>query len=125
MDDSIEEIITIGKGTWIDKVAFTIIEREKKLGRPCEIINVESGLGASGIPHIGSMGDAVRAFGITLALKNMGYKSELIAFSDDFDGLRKVPYGLPQWLNEYLCKPVSTIPDPFGECHRFIWCSYE
>jgi lysyl-tRNA synthetase class 1 len=118
MDDSIEEIITIGKGTWIDKVAFTIIEREKKLGRSCEIINVESGLGASGIPHIGSMGDAVRAFGISLALKNMGYKSELIAFSDDFDGLRKVPYGLPQWLNEYLCKPVSTIPDPFGECHR-------
>lgn len=117
MDDSIEEIITIGKGTWIDKVAFTIIEREKKLGRSCEIINVESGLGASGIPHIGSMGDAVRAFGISLALKNMGYKSELIAFSDDFDGLRKVPYGLPQWLNEYLCKPVSTIPDPFGECH--------
>ena len=117
MDDSIEEIIPIGKGTWIDKVAFTIIEREKKLGRPCEIINVESGLGASGIPHIGSMGDAVRAFGISLALKNMGYKSELIAFSDDFDGLRKVPYGLPQWLNEYLCKPVSTIPDPFGECH--------
>jgi lysyl-tRNA synthetase class 1 len=118
MDDSIEEIITIGKGTWIDKVAFTIIEREKKLGRSCEIINVESGFGASGIPHIGSMGDAVRAFGISLALKNMGYKSELIAFSDDFDGLRKVPYGLPQWLNEYLCKPVSTIPDPFGECHR-------
>jgi lysyl-tRNA synthetase class 1 len=118
MDDSIDEIITIGKGTWIDKVAFTIIEREKKLGRPCEIINVESGLGASGIPHIGSMGDAVRAFGISLALKNMGYKSELIAFSDDFDGLRKVPYGLPQWLNEYLCKPVSTIPDPFGKCHR-------
>jgi lysyl-tRNA synthetase, class I len=118
MDDSIEEIITIGKGTWIDKVAFTILEREKKLGRPCEIINVESGLGASGIPHIGSMGDAVRAFGISLALKNMGYKSELIAFSDDFDGLRKVPYGLPQWLNEYLCKPVSTIPDPFGECHN-------
>jgi lysyl-tRNA synthetase, class I len=118
MDDSIEEIITIGKGTWIDKVAFTIIEREKKLGRSCEIINVESGLGASGIPHIGSMGDAVRAFGISLALKNMGYKSELIAFSDDFDGLRKVPYGLPQWLNEYLCKPVSTIPDPFGECHN-------
>ena len=117
MDNSIEEIITIGKGTWIDKVAFTIIEREKKLGRSCEIINVESGLGASGIPHIGSMGDAVRAFGISLALKNMGYKSELIAFSDDFDGLRKVPYGLPQWLNEYLCKPVSTIPDPFGECH--------
>ncbi len=117
MEDSLEEI-TIGKGTWIDKVAFTIIEREKKLGRSVDLIKVESGLGASGIPHIGSMGDAVRAFGISLALQDMGYKSELIAFSDDLDGLRKVPEGLPEWLNDYLCKPVSSIPDPFGDCHE-------
>jgi lysyl-tRNA synthetase, class I len=116
MDDSVEEFI-IGKGTWIDKVAFTIVEREKKLGRSTKMIKVESGLGASGIPHIGSMGDAVRAYGISLALQNMGYKSELIAFSDDLDGLRKVPNGLPEWLNRYLCKPVSAIPDPFGDCH--------
>ena len=60
MDDSLEEFI-IGKGTWIDKVGFTIVEREKKLGRSTKVIKVESGLGASGIPHIGSMGDAVRA----------------------------------------------------------------
>ena len=117
MEDSLEEI-TIGKGTWIDKVAFTIIEREKKLGRSVDLIKVESGLGASGVPHIGSMGDAVRAFGISLALQDMGYKSELIAFSDDLDGLRKVPEGLPKWLNDYLCRPVSSIPDPFGECHE-------
>ncbi len=116
MDDSLGEI-TIGKGTWIDKIAFSILERERKLGRSLEIIKVESGLGASGIPHIGSMGDAVRAFGISLALKNLGYNSELIAFSDDFDGLRKIPSGFPEWLNDYLCKPVSTIPDPFGNCH--------
>ncbi len=116
MDDSLEEF-TIGKGTWIDKVASTIVEREKKLGRSTKIIKVESGLGASGIPHIGSMGDAVRAYGISLALQNMDYKSELIAFSDDLDGLRKVPNGLPEWLNKYLCKPVSAIPDPFGDCH--------
>lgn len=107
----------IGKGTWIDKIAYTIIEREKKLGRTTDVINVESGLGASGIPHIGSMGDAVRAYGISLALRDMGYNSDLIAFSDDFDGLRKVPYGLPNWLEEFICKPVSTIPDPFGDCH--------
>jgi lysyl-tRNA synthetase class 1 len=117
MEDSLEEL-TIGKGTWIDKVAFAIAEREKKLGRSVELIRVESGLGASGIPHIGSMGDAVRAFGISLALKNIGYRSELIAFSDDLDGLRKVPVGLPKWLNDYLCKPVSSIPDPFGDCHE-------
>jgi len=74
----------IGKGTWIDKLAFELIEREKQLGRDIDgIIRVESGLGASGIPHIGSLGDAVRAYGVKLALENLGYKSELIAYSDD------------------------------------------
>ena len=33
------------------------------------------------------------------------------------DGLRKIPSGFPQWLNDYLSKPVSSIPDPFGSCH--------
>ena len=75
----------IGKGTCLDKVANNLIIREKKLNRNMKSIRVESGLGASGIPHIGSMGDAVRAYGISLALQNLGYNSELIAYSDDMD----------------------------------------
>jgi lysyl-tRNA synthetase class 1 len=106
----------IGKGTWIDKLASELIEREKTLGRNLDLIRVESGLGASGIPHIGSLGDAVRAYGVKLALENLGYKSELIAYSDDLDGLRKIPEGLPDSLQEHLGKPVSLIPDPYG-CH--------
>jgi lysyl-tRNA synthetase class 1 len=113
----LEEQIVIGKGTWIDKVADTLIKREKKLGRNLNLMRVESGLGASGIPHIGSMADAVRAYGIALALQNFGFKSELIAYSDDLDGLRKIPQGLPPWLRDHIAKPVSTIPDPFGNCH--------
>ena len=112
-----EEQIVIGKGTWIDKVADTLIKREKKLGRNLGLIRVESGLGASGIPHIGSMADAVRAYGIALALQNFGFKSELVAYSDDMDGLRKIPQGLPTWLRDHIAKPVSIIPDPFGSCH--------
>ena len=108
----------IGKGTWIDKVANTIILREKKLNRNLDTIRVESGLGASGIPHIGSMGDAVRAYGIGLSLKFQGYNSEFIAYSDDMDGLRKIPSGFPSWLQDYIAKPVSNIPDPFGDCHN-------
>ena len=106
----------IGKGTWIDKLAFELVEREKSIGRKLDLIWVESGLGASGIPHIGSLGDAVRAFGVKLALENLGYKSELIAYSDDLDGLRKIPEGFPDWLHEHLGKRVSSIPDPF-DCH--------
>ncbi|MFL6501930.1 MAG: lysine--tRNA ligase [Nitrososphaera sp.] len=112
-----EEQIVIGKGTWIDKVADTLVGREKKLGRNLSLIRVESGLGASGIPHIGSMADAVRSYGIALALHNFGFKSELIAYSDDMDGLRRIPNGLPNWLHDHIARPVSNIPDPFGNCH--------
>ena len=107
----------IGRGTWIDKLAFELIEREKQLGRNTDdVIRVESGLGASGIPHIGSLGDAVRAYGVKLALENLGYKSELIAYSDDLDGLRKIPEGLDVDPKE-KGKRVSIIPDPKG-CHE-------
>src|ERR1044071_6063660 len=95
---------TIGKGTWLDKIASLLVERERNLGRSLDIINVESGIGASGIPHIGSLGDAVRAYGVALALGNLGFRSKLIAYSDDMDGLRKIPAGLPEWLRDYLAK---------------------
>ncbi|MFQ6076598.1 MAG: lysine--tRNA ligase [Candidatus Bathyarchaeia archaeon] len=106
----------IGHGTWLDKTALKVLEREKELGRKFEVVRTESGLGASGFPHVGSLGDAVRAYGIKLAIEELGQRSELIAFSDDMDGLRKVPAGLPDWLDKYLSFPVSSIPDPMG-CH--------
>jgi lysyl-tRNA synthetase class 1 len=105
-----------GRGTWLDKVAKDTVEREKSLGRRLSVIRVESGLGASGLPHIGNVGDAIRSFGIKLALETAGYRSELIAYSDDFDGLRKVPAGFPAWLKDYIAHPVSRVPDPF-DCH--------
>ena len=111
-----EQVSIIGRGTWLDKVAQETVEREKKLGRSTSLVRVESGLGASGLPHIGSVGDAIRSYGVKLALESLGYKSELVAYSDDFDGLRKVPAGFPAWLKDYISHPVSRIPDPF-DCH--------
>ncbi|MEM3549931.1 MAG: lysine--tRNA ligase, partial [Candidatus Bathyarchaeia archaeon] len=107
----------IGRGTWYDKTASKIVERERKLGRSLEMIRTEMGLGASGFPHIGSLGDAARSYAVTLALREQGYRSELIAFCDDRDGLRKVPAGLPRSLEKYLGFPVTDIPDPF-KCHE-------
>ncbi|HDO20836.1 MAG TPA: lysine--tRNA ligase [Candidatus Bathyarchaeota archaeon] len=106
----------IGHGTWYDKMAAKIIEREKKLGRSLNLLRTEMGVGASGFPHIGSFADGARAYAVTLALREMGYNSELIAFADDKDGLRKVPAGLPKWLEKYLGYPVTDIPDPY-KCH--------
>jgi lysyl-tRNA synthetase class 1 len=108
----------IGRGTWYDKAAEELVKREKKLGRSLDNMRTESGLGASGFPHIGSLADALRNYGITLALQNMGYNSEYLAFADDKDGLRKVPAGLPDELEKWLGYPVSTIPDHVGDCHN-------
>src|SRR3990170_6728137 len=107
----------IGHGTWYDMMAQKVINRERKLGRGLEKIRTEMGLGASGFPHIGSLGDAARSYAVTLALREMGFNSELVAFCDDKDGLRKVPAGLPKSLEKYLGFPVSSIPDPF-DCHE-------
>ncbi len=108
---------TIGRGTWYDKMAAKIIERERKIGRSLGLVRTEMGLGASGFPHIGSLGDAVRSYAVTLALREQGYRSELVAYCDDKDGLRKVPAGLPSSLEKYLGFPVTSIPDPYG-CHE-------
>jgi lysyl-tRNA synthetase class 1 len=112
----LEEFRVIGRGTWLDKVADEVVAREKRLGRDLSLLKVESGLGASGLPHIGNVGDAIRSYGVKLALETAGYRSELVAYSDDFDGLRKVPAGFPAWLKDYVAHPVSRIPDPF-DCH--------
>jgi lysyl-tRNA synthetase class 1 len=107
----------IGRGTWLDRVAYRLIERERKLGRSLDLLRVESGIAASGIPHIGNLSDPARAYGVALALRGLGHNSEMILFSDDMDGLRSIPAGLPQTLKDYLLMPVSRIPDPFG-CHE-------
>lgn len=61
----------IGRGTWLDKTAMKILERERQLGRKVDLFKVESGLGASGIPHVGSLADGARACGLKLALESL------------------------------------------------------
>lgn len=97
---------------WADKVADEVV---KKWNVPS--YRTEMGLGASGIPHVGSAGDAVRSYVVSLGIENLGKKGELIAFSDDRDGLRKVPSGFSSNLEKEIGKPVSMIPDPF-KCHK-------
>lgn len=68
----------VGRGTWLDMVAQRVLQREEKLGRKSDVLRTESGLGASGIPHIGSLGDVIRAYGVKLALDTQGGKAEFI-----------------------------------------------
>ena len=82
----------------------------------------ETGYGPSGLPHIGTFGEVARTSWVRHAFETMSdIPTHLIAFSDDMDGLRKVPDNLPQpeMLAANLGKPLTSIPDPFGTHESF------
>ncbi|MCP4606684.1 MAG: lysine--tRNA ligase [Proteobacteria bacterium] len=96
----------------------------KTLGRdaPPQTVVFETGFGPSGLPHIGTFAEVARTTWVKRAYEHLtGGDSTLIAFSDDLDGLRKVPDNLPmpEMLAENLGKPLSDIPDPYGCCESF------
>ena len=93
------------------------IDRRKKAGKPAERILFETGYGPSGLPHIGTFGEVARTSWVRLAFEALSdIPTHLIAFSDDMDGLRKVPDNLPnpEMIAANLGKPLTAIPDPFG-----------
>ncbi|MEV9190325.1 hypothetical protein AB0159_27165, partial [Klebsiella pneumoniae] len=86
-----------------------------KDGQPAPII-FETGYGPSGLPHIGTFNEVLRTTMVRHAFQTLSdAPTRLIEFSDDMDGLRKVPDNVPNqaMLTENLGKPLSRIPDPF------------
>jgi lysyl-tRNA synthetase, class I len=82
----------------------------------------ETGYGPSGLPHIGTFNEVLRTTMVRRALAEMcDAPTKLIAFSDDMDGLRKVPDNVPnkEMLAGHLGKPLSRIPDPFEKFESF------
>ena len=87
-----------------------------------EAIVFETGYGPSGLPHIGTFNEVLRTTMVRHAFAAMsGQTTRLIAFSDDMDGLRKVPGNIPnaEILERNLGKPLTRIPDPFGKYESF------
>ncbi len=97
------------------------LEAQKKAGKPHGVL-FETGYGPSGLPHIGTFGEVARTSWVRHAFETVSdIPTHLIAFSDDMDGLRKVPENLPQpeMLAANLGKPLTAIPDPFGTHESF------
>jgi lysyl-tRNA synthetase class 1 len=87
-----------------------------------EPVLFETGYGPSGLPHIGTFQEVLRTTFVRRAYEALtGQPTRLVAFSDDMDGLRKVPENLPNqaMLTEHLGKPLSRIPDPFEKYESF------
>lgn len=107
--------------------AWPFEEARKLLGRvekreSSEPIIFQTGFGASGLPHIGTFGEVARTAMVRHALETLvDHPTRLISFSDDMDGLRKVPTNLPNqdMLAQHLDKPLTKIPDPFGTHESF------
>src|ERR1700722_9557979 len=93
------------------------LERHGRQGRPAGIAIFETGYGPSGLPHIGTFGEVARTTWVRRAYELMtGAGTRLISFSDDMDGLRKVPGNVPNqdMLRAHLGQPLTSVPDPFG-----------
>ena len=85
-------------------------------------ITLQTGYGPSGLPHIGTFGEVARTSMMVNALSQLSeLPTEIITFSDDMDGLRKVPDNVPnqKLLNDNLHKPLTQVPDPFEKFDSF------
>ncbi|MGA2942108.1 MAG: lysine--tRNA ligase [Xanthobacteraceae bacterium] len=107
---------------WPFAEAKKIVARLKK--KPKDEVLFETGYGPSGLPHIGTFGEVARTTMVRHAFRVLTddkIKTRLIAFSDDMDGLRKVPDNVPnkEMVSQHLGMPLTKVPDPFGTHDSF------
>jgi len=119
MNEQIKELGLKAKA-WPFAEAQALLERVTKSGK--KTVLFETGYGPSGLPHIGTFGEVARTTMVRNAFKAISdIPTRLICFSDDMDGLRKVPENLPnaEMIKANLGKPLTSIPDPFGTHESF------
>ncbi|OQW55603.1 MAG: lysine--tRNA ligase [Proteobacteria bacterium SG_bin9] len=111
---------------WPFEQAKAIVARLKKAPKDQvkDEVLFETGYGPSGLPHIGTFGEVARTTMVRYAFRVLTedkIKTRLLAFSDDMDGLRKVPTNVPnqEMLAQHLGKPLTKVPDPFGKYESF------
>ena len=107
---------------WPFEEARKLVERIKRRGKAPEYVLFETGYGPSGLPHIGTFGEVARTSMVRRAFETMtGLPTRLICFSDDMDGLRKIPDNIPnkEMVRPHLGKPLTVVPDPFEQYESF------
>ncbi len=107
---------------WPFVEAKKMLRERKSLIEKKNKITLQTGYGPSGLPHIGTFGEVARTSMLVNALKQLtDIPTEIITFSDDMDGLRKVPDNIPnqKLLEENLHKPLTDVPDPFKKFESF------
>ncbi|WP_207100636.1 lysine--tRNA ligase [Paracoccus shandongensis] len=107
---------------WPFEEARRVLKRYEKKDPEKGYVLFETGYGPSGLPHIGTFGEVARTTMIRRAFQIISdIPTRLFCFSDDMDGMRKVPENVPnqEMLRQHLQEPLTTVPDPFGEYDSF------
>ena len=120
MTDDIRNAALASKA-WPYEEARKLLKRYPE-GKSLGAVIFECGYGPSGLPHIGTFNEVLRTTMVRNAFRTLSdAPTRLIEFSDDMDGLRKVPDNVPNaaMLTEHLGRPLSRIPDPFGKFESF------
>ena len=107
---------------WPFVEAHSILKKRGKILEKKGHVLFQTGYGPSGLPHIGTFGEVCRTTMVIQAFKKISdIPVKLFTFSDDMDGLRKVPENIPnaEVLEKNLHKPLTAIPDPFGKYSSF------
>ncbi|MBI2673706.1 MAG: lysine--tRNA ligase [Candidatus Zambryskibacteria bacterium] len=100
-----------GGTSWASAAADEIVSKH----RQALLYTTAAGISPSGVVHFGNFRDVVTSHLVREALKKKGKNTRLIFSWDNFDRLRKIPFGVPASFVEHIGKPLSKIPDPFGE----------
>src|SRR5210317_2019934 len=107
---------------WPFEEARRVLKRYEKAPPEKGFVLFETGYGPSGLPHIGTFGEVARTSMVMRAFQEISdIPTKLICFSDDLDGMRKVPGNVPnpEALEQYLQMPLTSVPDPFGTHESF------
>ena len=107
---------------WPFEEARRILKRFQNKPPEKGYVLFETGYGPSGLPHIGTFGEVARTTMIMRAFQELSdLPTRLVCFSDDLDGMRKVPSNVPnpEKLVEHLQRPLTSVPDPFEEYESF------
>ncbi|MEO0938329.1 MAG: lysine--tRNA ligase [Pseudomonadota bacterium] len=107
---------------WPFEAARAVLKRYEQAPPEKGYVLFSTGYGPSGLPHIGTFGEVLRTTMVQRAFEEISdIPTKLICFSDDLDGMRKVPGNVPQqeMLAEHMHKPLTSVPDPFGTHESF------
>ena len=118
----IDKVILDKTNAWPFVEAKKLLRERKAFIEKKGKIVLQTGYGPSGLPHIGTFGEVARTSMIVNALNKItDIPKEIITFSDDMDGLRKIPDNIPnsKKLEENLHKPLTSVPDPFDKYSSF------